>query len=105
MNIIWSDLAVGAFWAIRDSIFSKFGIEKENEFVEATDVAIKQVVKFPKSGIEELELAADGSVRSILVRKLSKIIYYIDGDTLHVADVWDIRQDPDALNTRVAAIL
>ena len=32
--------------------------------------------------------------------KLSKIIYYVEDDTLFIADVWATRQDPDYLKNR-----
>jgi len=32
--------------------------------------------------------------RSIIVRKLNKIVYYVKGDTLHIAAFWDTRREP-----------
>ena len=100
MKIIWSNQAVAAFWDIRDRIFNNCGIEIENEYLEAVDKALKHVSNFPDSGVPEYELSEDGSVHSILVNRLSRIIYYIENDMLHVADVWDVRQDPEALHSR-----
>ena len=100
MRILWSHLAHASYEHIKDTIYEKFGYRAERDYVIAVDEAIKQVEKFPSSGKQELELAEDGSVRSVPVRKLSKIIYYVEDDTLYIADVWATRQDPDYLKER-----
>ena len=100
MRILWSLLAHASYEHIKDTIFEKFGYRAEQDYIIAVDKAIKQVAEFPNSGKRELELAEDGSVRSVPVRKLSKIIYYVEDDTLYIADVWATRQDPDYLKNR-----
>jgi len=32
--------------------------------------------------------------RGLVVRRLFKVIYYVENDTIIIADVWDCRQDP-----------
>jgi len=100
MRIIWSLLAFASYESIKDTIFERFGYKAEQDYINAVDEAIKQVSKFPDSGKQELELAEDGSVRSTGVRRLTKIIYYVEDDILHIADVWATRQDPDYLKER-----
>lgn len=100
MKIIWSLLAHASFMDIRDSIFDRFGYQAEQDYIAAVDEAINQVFEFPNSGKQELELDEDGSVRSVPVRKLTKIIYFVEGDTLCIADVWATKQDPANLKTR-----
>ena len=99
MTIYWSNQAVAAFWEIRDNIYNRFGIEAENDYVSAVDEALQNAINFPKTGVEELELSPDGTVRSVLINRLSRIIYYIEEDILYVADVWDVRQDPHTLHS------
>ena len=100
MKIIWSLLAHASFMDIRDSIFDRFGYQAEQDYVIAVDKVVRRVAEFPNSGKQEFELAEDGSVRSVPVRKLSKIIYYVEDDTLYIADVCATRQDPDYLKER-----
>ena len=100
MRILWSDLAVDAFREIRSRIFIQFGINAEDDYLAATEKAVNQVTHFPQIGKPEYNLAADGSVRSVIIHKRSKLIYYTDGTTLYIADVWDVRQDPEVLNAR-----
>ena len=29
-----------------------------------------------------------------VINKLNKIVYYFEGDTIHIADFWDTRREP-----------
>ena len=100
MNIKWSFLAIESLDNICDHLSSQFGVKAKSDFLTAVDKSIKQVAQYPNIGIEEQSLAADGSVHSILVNRLSKFIYYVEDDELFIADVWDIRQNPETLATR-----
>ncbi len=100
MRIIWSQLAFSAFEDIRNSISEKFGIDAGNHYSEDVNAAILQVSNYPNSGIAEYRLSADGSVRSVLVNRRSRIIFYTENDCLYIADVWDVRQKPETLTSR-----
>lgn len=100
MRIIWSLLAYNSYMEIRATIQDRFGYKAEQDYICAVDETVRQIAQFPGSGRQVLELAADGSVRSISVRKLTKIIYFVENDTLCIADVWDTRQDPANLTSR-----
>lgn len=100
MRVLWSNLAADAFSEIRARIFIQFGFNAEDEYLAATENVISQIREFPQIGKQEYNLAADGSVRSVVVHKKSKFIYYIEEGTLYIADVWDVRQDPDTLSAR-----
>lgn len=100
MRVLWSDLAADAFREIRSRIFIQFGINAEDDYLAATEEAINRIMQFPQIGKPEYNLATDGSVRSVVIHKRSKIIYYVEDTTLYIADVWDVRQDPELLNTR-----
>ena len=100
MRVLWSNLAADAFREIRSRIFIQFGINAEDAYLAATEKAINQITQFPQIGKPEYNLASDSSVRSIVVHKRSKFIYYVEDATLYIADVWDVRQDPEMLNAR-----
>ena len=34
--------------------------------------------------------------RSVVVHRNCKLVYYAEGDTLYIADVWDTRREPRA---------
>ena len=102
MRSVWSFLADNAFHNICDFIYVRFGYKAKNDYVMEVDTTIHIVAEHPNIGKPELELARDGSVRSITIRKLSKMIYFVEDDILYIADVWDTRQDPEALAARFA---
>jgi len=35
--------------------------------------------------------------RSVVVNNLNKIVYYIEGDVVHIATLWDTRREPKSL--------
>lgn len=100
MDILWSNQAQKAFGDIRDYLFTHFGIEAEESYLNKVDDTLAQIVKFPNVGVPVYQLSADGTVRSFLIKGLSKFIYYVRDNTIYIADVWDVRQDPDVLLER-----
>ena len=99
-NIRWSLLAYDAYKNIGDDIHKRFGYKAKIDYESEVDETVRQLAKFPNIGKQEFELAEDGSVRSMSIRRLSKIIYFIEDDVLHIADVWATRQDPSYLTER-----
>ena len=99
-NIVWSLLAYDAYLNIGDDIQKRFGYKAKSDYEKEVDETVKRLALFPNLGKQEFELAEDGSVRSMPVRKLSKIIYYEENDVLHIADFWTTRQDPNNLTER-----
>ena len=39
--------------------------------------------------------------RSLVIHKLYKLVYYVDEETIYIADLWDVRRDPDRLIARL----
>ena len=99
-NIKWSLLAYDAYQKIGDDIQKRFGYKAKSDFEKEVDETVRRLAKFPDLGKQELELAGDGSVRSMPIRKLSKIIYFVEEDIMFIADVWATRQDPNYLIER-----
>jgi plasmid stabilization system protein ParE len=99
-NIRWSLLAYDAYQNIGDDIHKRFGYKAKSDYEKEVDETVRRLAKFPNLGKQEFELAEDGSVRSMPIRKLSKIIYFVEDDVLYIADVWATRQDPNYLTGR-----
>ena len=100
MKILWSLLAHASYEDIRATIYEHFGNKAALDYTVAVDDAVKLVAEFPNVGKQELELDPNGSVRSFSVRKLTKLIYFVEDDVLYIADVWATRQDPNILASR-----
>lgn len=35
-------------------------------------------------------------VEGYVIRRLNKVVYYVKGDTIHIAALWDTRREPKA---------
>ncbi len=42
--------------------------------------------------------------RSLVSHKRYKVVYYVEDDTVFIADVWDCRQNPENLKARVTEL-
>ena len=83
-----------------DSIYDYYANDKSikvadkiyNEIVDAS----YSLVNFPFMAPIERDLTSSKrQFRSLLVLKHYKIIYFIEGDFIYIAAVWDCRTDPD----------
>ena len=78
------------FYALDKSI--KVADKIYNEIVDAS----YSLIDFPLMAPIELELTNERKrqFRSLLVRKHYKIVYFIEGDFIYIAAVWDCRTEP-----------
>jgi len=96
MKIIWAVTARIAWQGIVNSVFSEFGMKAAEQFVNDTKTVIRQIDAFPMSAPTEKHLkGAQYEYRSKLINKLTKIIYRVDGDEIHIDDIWEVRKLPD----------
>ena len=94
MKIHWHELAYTALYEVEDYIFNRFGEKTRQEFMYDVDQAVLALTKMPEMGIiDPLFEHRHETYRSIIVRRLNKIIYYVKDDTLHIAGFWDARRD------------
>lgn len=93
MSIIWSDRAYVRRQAIEDYILFSFGYVAHAEYVEAVEEWKKIVLANPYIGKEEpILVGMRKQYRCYVVSKLSKCIYYIEGDFIVFVDWWDTRR-------------
>ncbi|GHT02119.1 hypothetical protein AGMMS49525_05060 [Bacteroidia bacterium] len=63
--------------------------------------AAERLVEQPDMAFREPLLKERSKVfRSLIVRKIYKIVYYNENNTVYIADIWDSRQDPNSLRDR-----
>ena len=93
MEIIWSERAYVRRQAIEDYIIYSFGYTAYEDFLEKVDEWKKLVLANPKAGkVEPLLAGMRKEYRSYPIGKLSKCIYYIEGDFIVFADWWNTRR-------------
>ena len=98
MSIIWSDRAFVRRQAIEDYILFSFGYMAHAKYVEAVEEWKKIVLANPYIGKEEPILAGmRKQYRSYVIAKLTKCIYYIEGDFIVFVDWWDTRRSTSNL--------
>ena len=73
-------------------------IKLYNDFLDE----IERLRDFPQiAAIEPLLINESRTFRSLVVRHTYKVIYYIEGDTIYIAAIWDYRQSPERNEKKV----
>lgn len=91
MIIHWHKRAASQLHQVEDYILRDFG-ERIRHEVEQVVLALAEM---PTMGqLDPLFAHRKETYRSLIVRRLNKIVYYVKGDTLHIAAFWDTRREP-----------
>ena len=102
MRSIITDLAKQQIRQIARYIFSEFGKERRDEFMQEVRRTRRLIEGSPNIGHVE-PLLADRPLmyRSFVMNRLDKIVYRIDGDIIYFVALWDVRRDPVTLANEV----
>lgn len=102
MNVKWF---LGAKVAMRQTaryIRGQFGNRSSQEFLRKVMHTEQLLREHPHLGpLEPLLADMTKTYRSIVIQKVNKLVYYIEGDTIHIADFWDVRREPKKLAEQV----
>lgn len=95
IRVIWHKQAREALRKTATYIRKNFGLQVRENFRNEVDQVQTLLTSNPYMGHKE-PLLADRSIeyRSFVINKLNKIVYYFEGDTIHIADFWDTRREP-----------
>jgi plasmid stabilization system protein ParE len=97
MKILWHKRAAAQLHQVEDYVLRDFGERIRQEFMNEVEQAIISLADMPTMGrIDPLLTHRKQTYRSIIVRRLNKIVYFVKGDTLHIAAFWDVRREPKA---------
>lgn len=95
MKIHWHKRASAALHQIEEYILRDFGELVRQEFMDEVEDAVLALANTPNMDkIDPLFTHRKLEYRSIIVRRLNKVVYYIKGDTVHIAAFWDTRREP-----------
>lgn len=94
-KVIWHKQAREALRKTAAFIRKNYGLQVRENFRNEVDHLQMLLTNNPYMGHEE-PLLADQAIkyRSFVINRLNKIVYYIEGDTIHIADFWDTRREP-----------
>ena len=63
--------------------------------VDEIEEAVQALADMPMMGrLDPLFAHRKQAYRSIIVRRLNKVVYYVKDDTVHIAAFWDTRREP-----------
>lgn len=80
----------------------KMGLSAANKFVQGINDVVVLLEQNPHLGKEEPELKAyKRNYRSFVEHRNHKIIYYIEKDTINIADIWPNSQTPKDIDKRL----
>ena len=95
MNIHWPKRAAASLHRIEKYILQEFGEQERQDFIDEIDRSITALADMPTLGkIDSLFAHRKTIYRSIIVRRLNKVVYYVKDNTIHIAAVWDTRREP-----------
>ena len=78
------------------------GLSAANKFVQGINDVVVLLEQNPHLGKEEPELKAyKRNYRSFVEHRNHKIIYYIEKDTINIADIWPNSQNPKDIDKRL----
>lgn len=95
MNVIWYNRAEQSMRQIERYIFSKFGEYTRASFMRELEQSIQSLSEMPRLGsIDPLLEHRSKTYRSLIIHRMSKLVYYVEDDTIHIAAFWDTRREP-----------
>lgn len=102
MKIKWTATATRGKQNVASYIRRRFGDSYRTDFLQEVRETVQVMKRHPDVGpIEPLLADLPQTYRSVVVARLSKIVYFIDGDVIYIADFWDCRREPATLAGQV----
>lgn len=98
MTIQVTERAEKSFLEIKEYITTSFGERRCEKFIKEVDEAAKILLLFPKSSQREPLLShRKKEYRSAVIGEITKMVYFIEDDTIFVVDFWVCRRNPKIL--------
>ena len=102
MKVVWTENAEWHRDRIGDYIFEHFGYQRMETFIEQVDKTVNMIIRYPNIGsIDPLFSDRPYVYRSVIINGLSKLVYRINDDIIHIVAFWDTRQEPEAQTEQV----
>lgn len=95
MKVIWDPKARQGRNHVANYIHWQFGTKQKDKFLLEVRKTIKILKTHPNIGsIDPLFEDRPKTYRSVIIHGLSKMVYFIDGETIYIAAFWDTRREP-----------
>ena len=97
MTIRWHKRASAALHLVEEYVLKRFGEKARQDFMAEIEQAVLALSDMPTLGkLDPLFAHRHKTYRSIIVRRLNKVVYYVEDDVIHIAAFWDTRREPKA---------
>ena len=100
MKISWHEEAKVGRRQVAKYICKQFGVSRAEKFRQSVDQTVQMIMRHPEIGpIDPLFADRPRTYRSVIVDRLSKMVYRYDEDEkiIHIVAFWDCRREPKAL--------
>lgn len=95
-KVLWVQQALDGQQEIIDYILEKFGANAAFDFQEKVERAEEIILQSPRlMPVESVDMTSKYVYRSIIIGRLSKMLYVERENDIIVVDFWDVRQDPN----------
>lgn len=102
MRVLWQTRARNSFQEIANYVKCQFGMKSRREYVEKVHQQEKLLRKSPYIGsIDPLFADRAATYRSVIIKGLSKMVYRVEENTIHIVAFWDTRREPKAQANKV----
>lgn len=95
-KVIWVQQALEGQQEIIDYILEKFGAQAAFDFQDKVERAEEIISQSPRlMPVESINTDSNYVYRSIIIGRLSKMLYTERENDIIIVDFWDVRQDPN----------
>ena len=102
MKAVWDTKAKMAQRQVAAYIRKEFGNKRAKKFRQEVGDTVTMLMDNPYIGkIDPLFEGRALTYRSVIINGLSKMVYYVNGDTIYIAAFWDTRMEPEEQATKV----
>jgi len=102
MKTEWDPQAKKNLRQIAQYIQRRFGTEARKSFLEEVKKTDNLLKNNPQMGmVDPLFAERKLTYRSVIINNLSKMVYFVNGETIYIAAFWDTRKEPKAQAKKV----
>ena len=95
MKVVWDAKARKSRNQVAEYIHRHFGAKRKDMFLLEVRETTKMLKTHPNLGpIDPLFNDRPKTYRSVIINGLSKMVYFIEDDTIYIAAFWDTRCEP-----------
>jgi plasmid stabilization system protein ParE len=96
MKTQWDPKAKAALRQVARYINMRFGRKARQDFMQKVKDKETQLKRSPGIGlIDPLFEDRPQAYRSVIINGLNKLVYRVEGDTIHIVGFWDTRMDDE----------